>query len=168
MVSPLSVGALVHRWPSHSPICAGLAMASGPRSAASARARDDARDGEPHGDASASRPNNAPGDANRGAPYQNADAFRSCSCRTLKLLTVWSALTRAQPSLRRACGRSVLDHIQTLSPPYIETIRKANLRSLKGEIWKPGDCKLCLILKDNMYVLLAAKITMPRSPNRAD
>src|SRR6266850_5398438 len=130
MVSPLSVRSPVHRWPSRSRIYGGLAMESGPRSAASAR--DDARDGEPHGDASVSRPNNAPGHANRGTPYQNADALRSCSCRTLKLLTVWSALTRAQPALRRACGRSVLDHIQTLSPPYIETIRKANLRAKFG------------------------------------
>src|SRR5882724_11321186 len=150
MVSPLSVRSPVHRWPSRSRIYGGLAMESGPRSAASARG--DARDGEPHGDASVSRPNNAPGRANRGTPYQNADALRSCSCRTLKLLTAWSAMTRTQQSLRRACGRSVLNYIQTLyrrytdviqtlyrrytdvAPANIELIRKANLRSLEGEI----------------------------------
>src|SRR6266852_6093344 len=112
MVSPLSVRSRVHRWPSRSRIYAGLAMESGPGSAASAR--DDARDGEPHGDASVSRPNNAPGHANKGTPYQNADALRSRSCRTLRLLTVWSAMTRTQQSLRRAYGRSVLNYIQTL------------------------------------------------------
>src|ERR1700730_2683492 len=115
MVSPLSHWSRVHRWPLRSPVCAGLAMELVPRSAASARAQDYAHDGEPHGEASVSRPNNALGHANRGTPYQNADAPQSCSCRTLKLLTVWwSAPTRTQQSPRRACGRSALNQIQAL------------------------------------------------------
>jgi hypothetical protein len=48
-----------------------------------------------------------------------------------------------------------IDVIQTLSPAYIESIRKADLRSLEGKIWKFEDCKLCLMPKDNMYVLSA-------------
>jgi hypothetical protein len=46
-------------------------------------------------------------------------------------------------------------YTDVVSALYIETIRKANLRSLKGEIWKPKDCKLYLILEDNMDALFA-------------
>src|ERR1700682_5379479 len=61
-------------------------------------------------DVSVSRPSNDPCHANRCAPNQNADALRSCSYRTLKLLTVWSEPTRTQRSPRRAYGRSVVDY----------------------------------------------------------
>src|SRR6266550_5461710 len=59
-------------------------------------------------DVSVSRPNNDPRHANR-CTNQNADALRSCSCRTLKLLMVWSPPTSTQQSPRRARGRSVLN-----------------------------------------------------------
>src|SRR5713226_7840280 len=91
-------------------------MASGPWRVALVRVLVGARDGEPHRDASVSRPNNAPGHANR-CTNQIADALRSCSCRTSKLPAVWSALTRTQRLLRRACGRSALDQIQPLLRP---------------------------------------------------
>jgi hypothetical protein len=45
-----------------------------------------------------------------------------------------------------------------VSPTYIELIRKANLRSLEGEIWNLDGCELCLILKDNMHALLACDV----------
>src|SRR5216684_6133117 len=116
MVLRLSDRSVVHRWPSRSRICADRAMASGPWRVALVRVLDGARDGEPHRDASVSRPNNAPGHANR-CTNQIADALRSCSCRTSKLPAVWSALTRTQRLLRRACGRSALDQIQPLLRP---------------------------------------------------
>ncbi|HEU0038887.1 MAG TPA: hypothetical protein VFR76_06410 [Verrucomicrobiae bacterium] len=53
-----------------------------------------------------------------------------------------------------------------MSPTYIELIRKANLRSLEGEIWNPDGCQLCLILKDNMHALLACKVRAAAESNR--
>src|SRR6266550_5630471 len=67
-------------------------------------------------DVSVSRPNNDPRHANR-CTNQNADALRSCSCRTLKLLMVRLPPTSTLQSPRRARGRSVLDQIRRCSGP---------------------------------------------------
>src|SRR6266849_4794792 len=64
-----------------------------------------------------------------------------------------TSTTIAATRMRSLRLRSYTD----VAPAYIELIRKANLRSLEGEIWKPEKCKLCLTLKDNMYVLLACE-----------
>src|SRR6202171_3385310 len=63
--------------------------------------------GSDHVAVSMSHPSNDLCHANRCAPNQNADALRFWSCRTWKLLMVWSAPT-TQQSPRRAWGRSVL------------------------------------------------------------
>ena len=65
-------------------------------------------------DVSVSRPSNDRCHANRCAPNQNADALRPWSCRTLKLLMVWSPPT-TQRSLRHPWGRSVLDQYRGCS-----------------------------------------------------
>src|ERR1700694_5145945 len=80
-------------------------------------------------DVSVSRPSNDPCHANRCAPNQNADALRSWSCRTWKLLMVWSAPT-TQQSPRRAWGRSVLNQYRRCSGLN----RKASVRSGKGQV----------------------------------
>src|SRR6266849_5992303 len=77
------------------------------------------RDGSDGAEASRSRPNNAPGHANRYAPNQNAAALQSCSCRTLKLPMVWPPSTQTQQLLRRAWGRPVFNHIQPVAPAQI-------------------------------------------------
>src|SRR6266550_5133014 len=66
---------------------------------------------------SASRPSNAPGHANR-CTNQNADALRSCSCRTLKLLMVWSPPTSTQQSPRRARVAPFRSDTALLRPKY--------------------------------------------------
>jgi len=67
----------------------------------------DGSDGSDGADVSTSRPSNAPGRANRYAPNQNADALRSCSCKTLTLPMVSPPSTQTQQLLRRAWGRPV-------------------------------------------------------------
>src|ERR1700687_1450139 len=62
-------------------------------------------------DVSMSRPSNDRCHANRCAPNQNADALRSWSCRTLKLLMMSSAPTSTPQSPRYAWGYSVLDQL---------------------------------------------------------
>src|SRR6266436_3776916 len=67
-------------------------------------AEPDGSDGSDGADVSTLRPSNAPGRANRCAPNQNADALRSCSCRTLTLPMVSPPSTQTQQLLRRAWG----------------------------------------------------------------
>src|SRR5260221_3217019 len=93
-------------------------------------------DGSDGAEASMSRPNNAPGHANRYGPNQNADALRSCSCRTLKLPTVWPLSTQTQQLLRRAWGRPAFNHIQPVAPAQIllmdQTFRHRRLHIIPG------------------------------------
>jgi hypothetical protein len=91
--------------------------------------------------ASMSRPSNDPCHANRCAPNQNADALRSWSCRTLKLLMMSSAPTSTPQSPRYAWGYSVLDLLQPS-------------KLLMAHSVKTEDCQLFQVLKDNRYVLL--------------
>ena len=93
--------------------------------------------------ASMSHPSNDRCHANRCAPNQNADALRSWSCRTLKLLMMSSAPTSTPQLPRYAWGYSVLD--QLLLQPSKLLMR----HSVKTE-----DCQLFPALKDNRYVLL--------------
>src|ERR1700675_1251251 len=65
-------------------------------------AEPDGSDGSDGADVSMSSPSNAPGRANRCAPNQNADALRSCSCRTSTLPMVSPPSTQTQQLLRRA------------------------------------------------------------------
>ena len=92
---------------------------------------------------SMSRPSNDRCHANRCAPNQNADALRSWSCRTLKLLMMSSAPTSTPQSPRYAWGYSVLDQL-LLQPSKL----------LMGHSVKTEDCQLFPALKDNRYVLL--------------
>ena len=66
-----------------------------------------------------SRPSNDPCHANRCEPNQNADALRSWSCKSLKLLMMRSAPTSTQQSPRYAWGCSVLDPVQALLQPQL-------------------------------------------------
>ena len=92
---------------------------------------------------SASRPSNDRGHANRCAPSQNADALRSCSCRTLKLVTAWSPPTSMQRSLRPASARSV-------SFTDTNSCLRRGVADGKGD--KLTICELSPVLKDNMPV----------------
>src|SRR5712692_10561494 len=102
-------------------------------------------DGSDGADVSLSRPSNAPRRANRYAPTQNADALRSCSCRTLKLPMVWPPSTQTQQLLRRAWGRPAFNHIQPVAPAQI---------LLMGQTFKHRRLHIIPGLKDNMGVLL--------------
>jgi hypothetical protein len=93
--------------------------------------------------ASMSRPSNDPCHANRCGPNQNADALRSWSCRTLKLLMMSSAPTSTPQSPRYAWGYSVLDQL-LLQPSKL----------LMAHSVKTEDCQLFPVLKDNRHVLL--------------
>src|SRR5450631_460084 len=107
-------------------------------------------DGSDGAGVSSSRPSNAPRRANKYAPNQNADALRSCSCRTLKLPMVWPPSTHTQQLPRRASGRPVLN-LDKIPPAQI---------SITSQTQKPENCKLFLILKDNICVLIWVLLTL--------
>ena len=110
--------------------------------------------GSDHVAVSVSRPSNDRCRANRCEPNQNADALRSWSCKSLKLLMMmWSAPTSIQQSPRYAWGRSVSDQVQALLQPQL----------LMPQSQKPQDCGLFPVRKDNIraYLTVISGIMMP-------